>query len=121
MCKIRGVGVDLCGVARMEECLDKAHFMARVFTPREIEYIRAKGQSAAASMAGIFAAKEAVCKALGTGIAFAMTEIEVTHTGAGQPQIALTGRAAEMAGSGRFHLSISHEGDMAAAFAVWEE
>ncbi len=119
MCEILGVGIDLCGITRMEKCLDKEHFMERVFTPGEIAYIRAKGRSAAASMAGIFAVKEAVCKALGTGIAFALTEIEVTHTEAGQPQVSLTGCAAEIAGNGRFQVSISHEGDMAAALAVW--
>lgn len=121
MCEIRGVGVDLCGIARMEENLSKEHFMARVFTPGEIAYIRARGRGAAASMAGIFAAKEAVCKALGTGIAFALTDIEVTHTDKGQPVVSLTGQAAQIAGDGRFHLSISHEGDMAAAFVVWEK
>lgn len=121
MCEIRGVGVDLCGIARMEENLSKEHFLSRVFTPGEIAYIRAKGQSAAASMAGIFALKEAVCKALGTGIAFALTDIEVTHSEAGQPQISLTGRAAEIAGGGRFHASVSHEGDMATAFVVWSK
>ena len=119
MCEIRGVGIDLCGISRMEKCLNKEHFMERIFTPREIEYIRAKGRSAAASMAGIFAVKEAVCKALGTGIAFALTDIEVTHTQAGQPQVSFTGKAAEIAGDGRFQVSISHEGDMAAGFAVW--
>lgn len=119
MCEIRGVGVDLCGIARMEENLGKAHFMERIFTPGEIAYIQSKGQCAAASMAGIFALKEAVCKALGTGIAFALTDIEITHSPAGQPLVTLSGKAAQIAGGGQFQASVSHEGDMAAGFVVW--
>ena len=119
MSEIRGVGVDLCAVSRMEEQLEKEHFLCRCFTQQEIEYIRSRGRAGSASMAGIFAAKEAVCKALGTGIAFALTDIEVQHTPSGQPVIHLSGRAAELAENGSMQLSISHEGDMAAAFVVW--
>ena len=119
MSEIRGVGVDLCAVSRMEEQLEKEHFLSRCFTQGEIEYIRSRGRAGAASMAGIFAAKEAVCKALGTGIAFPLTDIEVQHTPSGQPVIHLSGRAADLAENGSMQLSISHEGDMAAAFVVW--
>lgn len=119
MSEIRGIGIDLCGIARMEKQLDKEHFLRRCLTEAEITYVRSKGRNAAASLAGIFAAKEAVCKALGTGIAFPLTEIEVQHTEAGQPVAVLSGRVAELAGGGDVKLSITHEGDTAAAFAVW--
>ena len=71
----------------------------------------------------MFAAKEAVAKALGTGFAQGIMpgQIEVTHTGSGQPGARLTGAAQarlEQMGGGRILLSLSHEGDTAIAFAL---
>ncbi len=116
MCK--GVGIDLCEIARMQSLLDEGRSLRRMFTEEEQAYIHSKGVSAAQTMAGMFAAKEAVLKALGTGLTIPMTDIVITHTELGQPQVTLLGQAAEM--GGRIHLSITHEGGMAAAFAVWE-
>jgi len=115
---IRGIGIDLCEIARMQTMLDENRSLRRMFTEAEEAYIRSKSASAAQTMAGLYAAKEAVLKALGTGMSVAMTDIRITHTPLGQPQVTLTGKAAEM--GGRIHLSITHEGGMAAAFAVWE-
>ena len=116
MCK--GVGIDLCDIARMQAWLDEGRSMRRLFTQEEQAYISSKGATAAQTMAGLFAAKEAILKALGTGMSVAMTDIHITHTELGQPVATLTGKAAEF--GGRVHLSITHEGGMAAAFAVWE-
>lgn len=118
MCEIRGIGLDLCEVDRMRGQLD-GRLMERCFTAEEAAYIRSRGAQAAQSMAGLWAAKEAVAKALGTGIAFSMQDIEVTHTELGQPAVRLHGKAAEAAQGGSFFLSITHEAGMAAAFAVW--
>lgn len=117
MSEIRGIGLDLCDIARMREHLED-RFLYRYFTAREADHIRSRGAQAAESMAGIWAAKEAVLKALGTGIAFPLQEIEIVHTDLGQPAVLLHGRAAEAA-TGHFLLSITHEKDMAAATAVW--
>ena len=76
MCKVRGMGIDLCGVARMAELLGDDRFLSRWFTPEEAAYIRSRGASAAQSMAGIFAAKEAFAKAVGAGLAIPMREIK---------------------------------------------
>ena len=65
-------------------------------------------------------AQEAFLKALGTGLSLPLTEVGVTHTALGQPVYALTGRAAEMVGDGSVLLSISHEGNMAMAFCLWQ-
>lgn len=119
MSEIRGIGVDLCGVARMQPLLSNDRFLTRYFTADETAYVRSKGASGAATLAGLYAAKEAVCKALGTGIAFPLRDIEITHTPQGQPRVALRGEGAAVAGGGDFHLSISHEGDTAVAFVVW--
>ena len=115
---VAGIGVDLCEIARMQEWLDAGRSMRRLFTEEEQAYIASKKMTAAQTMAGLFAAKEAILKALGTGLSVAMTDIHITHTELGQPIATLTGQAAEF--GGRVHLSITHEGGMAAAFAVWE-
>lgn len=117
MCKISGIGLDLCGIPRMQRLLDEGRMLRRLFTQAEEDYIRSRGVSAAQSMAGIYAAKEAVCKAFGTGIAFPLTDIEIAHTELGQPTVTLHGKAAEFGGA--FMLSITHEDDTAAAMAVW--
>lgn len=118
MSEILGVGLDLCGIDRMRERLE-SRFMEKYFTEQEADYIRSRGGQAAASMAGIWAAKEAVLKALGTGITFPLQEVEITHTEAGQPVVELHGKAKEAALGGSFLLSVTHEGGMAAAVAVW--
>ena len=117
MCNVRGIGIDLCEIARMQRLLDENHSLRRMFTEAEQAYIASKAASAAQTMAGMFAAKEAVLKALGTGLTIPMTDVLVTHTKLGQPQVTLLGRAAQLGGS--FLLSITHEGDMAAATALW--
>lgn len=118
MSDVRGVGVDLCEIARMQALLDEGRSLRRMFTGEEQAYIQSKGATAAQTMAGLFAAKEAVLKAIGTGMTIPLTDVVITHTALGQPQVTLTGKAAEL--GGRIHLSITHEGGMAAAFAVWE-
>jgi phosphopantetheine--protein transferase-like protein len=117
MCK--GIGIDLCEIARMQRLLDEGRSLRRMFTEEEQAYIAGKGASAAQTMAGMFAAKEAVLKALGTGMTVPMTDIVISHTELGQPIVTLTGKAAEV--GGRMMLSITHESGMAAAFAVWTE
>ena len=117
MSDIRGLGLDLCAIPRMQELLDSGRTLRRLFTADEESYIRSRGASAAQTMAGLFAAKEAVLKALGTGLTLPMTDVVITHTALGQPQVTLCGTAAQLGGS--VLLSITHEGDTAAATAIW--
>ena len=75
------------------------------------------------SAAAMFAAKEAVAKALGTGFAQGVMpwQIEVTHEQSGKPFVLLTGAAREkfeQIGGRSILLSLSHEGDTAIAFAL---
>ena len=116
MSDVRGIGLDLCAVDRMREHLG-GRFMEKYFTEQEAAYIRSRGAQAAESLAGIWAAKEAVLKALGTGIAFPLQDIEICHTEAGQPTVRLHGQAQTYGGS--IMVSVTHEGGMAAAVAVW--
>lgn len=125
MPEIKGIGVDLCGIERMEKAIAKPHFAERVFTQAERETIASRGQGAAQTAAAMFAAKEAVAKALGTGFSGGVSvgEIEVLHEQSGAPCVALSGGARERLsalGGQRVWISLSHEGDMAAAFAVIE-
>jgi holo-[acyl-carrier protein] synthase len=126
---IVGVGVDAVDVGRFRRVLDRRPSLAtRCFT--EGERSDAHGSpDAAQSLAARFAAKEAVMKALGTGIgAFALTDVEVCRTsGTGAtrhaPYLVLRGGAAEVAGARgarTFHLSLTHTDDVAIAFVVAE-
>ena len=119
---IRGLGCDLCAISRMEKIMADGRFLHRYFTDGERAYIAARARGAQTA-AGIFAAKEALVKALGTGFAQGIMpeQIEVTHTDSGQPGARLTGAAQarlEQMGGGRILLSLSHEGDTAIAFAL---
>ena len=78
---------------------------------------------AAARLAGRFAAKEAVAKALGTGIRFPWTDIEITNDAAGRPLVTLHGQGAQTALKAaivRVHVSISTAQELVVAHAVAE-
>ena len=118
-----GIGLDLCEIARMGNENARAMFTERFFNAEERAYVEARGTAAAQSAAGIFAAKKAALKALGCGIALPLTDVGVTHDEAGAPRYRLCGEAAaKMAALGgkAMHLSITHEGGMAAAVAILE-
>ena len=120
MPEIRGIGVDLCAVSRMEKLLTDDRFLNRYFDAEEKAYIKGRGKSAAQTMAGLFASKEALLKALGTGLFISMREVCILHEPSGRPYYSLSGAAAEALDGGALHLSITHEGDMACAFCIWE-
>ena len=124
---IAGIGLDLCDIARMAGAIERDRFIDRVFTPAEAGRIRAASQARRAEIAaGLFAAKEAVSKALGTGLAgMGMAEVEILPDAAGCPRCALSGRAHERAralcrGEYTVWVSITHESGLAAASAVLE-
>lgn len=121
---IVGVGIDVCDISRMEELLKDGRFLGRFFSPEEQEYIENKGRGAAASMAGIFAAKEALVKALGTGFTSAeLAEICVLHDKFGAPYFELRGEFSLHVAQRNItalHLSITHDSGIAAAVAIAE-
>lgn len=119
---IGGIGVDACEIGRIEEQLQKGRFLERYFTAEEAAYVHSKGACAAQSLAALFAAKEAALKALGTGIAgIPLQAIGISHTPSGQPYYVFSGKALEALGSGRMHLSLTHEANLAIAMAVYEK
>lgn len=124
---ILGLGIDVIEVKRVEASLARfpERFEKRVFTAAEREYCRARKSKAAESFALRWAAKEAVAKAMGTGIRGGVdfADIEVAADRLGRPSIRLHGGAAAAArkrGIETFHVSLTHEGDLAVAFAVAE-
>ena len=103
----------------MARAMEKAHFYERVFLEQERSYLEKKGAGRAQSAAAMFAAKEAVAKALGAGFThFGFSDIEILPDAAGRPVAALYGNARR---EGRVHVSIAHDSGVATAFAVWEE
>jgi len=113
-------GVDIVEIQRLEEVNPaiRVRFIRRVFTPLEVELAR----GSTASLAGRFAAKEAVSKALGTGIGYvSWQEIEIRRGRAGEPLLELHGRARQVAehlGLQTWSVSISHGRTHAVAMAV---
>lgn len=95
----------------------------RCFTPREIEYV----EGSETSLAGHFAAKEAVAKAFGTGFrAFGLKDVEILHDNLGRPYLAFDAltriqKAVNLQGTLRVHLSISHEREYAMATCIIEK
>ena len=123
MPEIIGIGTDMCEIARIERAIEKAHFYERVFSEEERAYLEQRGKQKAASAAAMFAAKEAVAKALGTGFAkgVSVSGISVTHDALGAPGVVLSLGALERLhalGGEDVLLSLSHESGMALAFAL---
>jgi len=113
------VGTDIVEVSRIEDLIKKARFKARVFSERERAYIESRGKGAAQTAAGMFAAKEAFGKSVGTGIFLnTLPQIEVVHGENGEPSIALSGELAEKYAGMSFSLSISHSDHYAIATVV---
>lgn len=121
---IIGIGCDIIEVDRVRRAIERDSFKQRVFTAAEIAYCEGRGKQGAASFAARFAVKEAVLKALGTGLrGGALTEIEVTNDELGKPCVKLSGYHGEMAerlGVRQIHVSISHSRDNAMAYVIME-
>ncbi len=113
------LGIDIIRIERIRAALAKFgdRFTNRVLTPGERAYVRGRP----ATMAGRWAAKEAVSKVLGLGVrGIGWREIEIERLPTGQPAVRLHDRAAERAeqlGMSRIAVSISHEDEYAVAIA----
>ena len=122
---IIGLGIDVVSVVRIEKaCARSGRFAERILTGAESDMHRERN-SPACFLAGRFCAKEAVLKALGTGLAggVGFRDIEILNDAAGAPTAALSGRALEVCrqlGGKRVLISISTEKEYAAAMAVIE-
>lgn len=114
------VGVDIIETKRIARAVARFgdRFLTRVYTPAELDYCKGRIPSLAAR----WAAKEAVAKALGTGIGFVTwLEIEIVNDAGQCPSVILHGTATRLAarcGVTGFEISLSHTKDYAVAFAV---
>jgi holo-[acyl-carrier protein] synthase len=115
------VGIDLIEIERVAQALDRyPGFRDRCFTAAEQEYCDSRANPAQ-HYAARFAGKEAVGKALGSGVRFTWREIEIA--GRPKPGVRLSGRTgawAERMGAGGIELSMTHSRGLAAAIAVVE-
>jgi holo-[acyl-carrier protein] synthase len=113
-------GVDLIEIERVQEAIERHgdRFLNRIFTALEL----AEVLDNSASLAVRFAAKEAVAKALGTGIGVVCwQDIEIRRGPERQPELHLHGAAAQMAeqlGLVHWSISLSHTQNIAIAMAV---
>jgi holo-[acyl-carrier protein] synthase len=127
---IIGIGSDLCDIRRIEKSLARhgERFTHRLFT--EVEQAKAEGRAhRAATYAKRFAAKEAMAKALGTGIRKGVfwKDMGVANLPSGKPTLVLTGGALTMLQSitpaghrAEIHLTITDDFPMAQAFVIIE-
>ena len=115
------VGVDLIEIDRIRRALSRyPTFVERCFTDAERAYCESR-PNPAESFAGRFAAKEAVGKALGFGVARAFAWRDIEIAGRPKPAVALSGRLAawaEHVGAGEIDLSMTHSRGLAAAVCV---
>lgn len=113
-------GIDTIEISRLAEIRPaiRERFIQRVFTETETAQARDNNDA----LSGVFAAKEAVSKALGTGIGFVhWRDIEIIHLPTGQPTVQLHGNAqlvADKLGLEEWSVSISHDRTKAIALAV---
>jgi holo-[acyl-carrier-protein] synthase len=113
-------GIDTIEIGRLAEIRKpiRERFINRVFTSNEISQAKDRDEA----LSGLFAAKEAVSKALGTGIgAVSWQDIEILHLPSGEPTLVLHGKAEETArhlGLEDWSISISHDRSKAIALAV---
>ncbi|MCA0251663.1 MAG: holo-ACP synthase [Actinobacteria bacterium] len=113
---IVGLGIDVTQVSRFTQAAQRERLLDRIFTEAERD-------SSMQRMAGRFAAKEALAKALGAPTGLVWTDVEVRKDDSGKPYFACSGtvaaRVAEL-GIGHLHLSITHDAGIAAAVVVCE-
>lgn len=121
---IEGIGIDIVEVERMKQTVDKygSSFLAKVFTPAELNYSQAR-KDVHHHLAARFAAKEAFSKAFATGWSgvFRWRDVEVSNDLLGKPSIAVRGNIKKHLGDRPIHLSISHSEQAVVAVVLIEK
>ena len=119
---IIGTGIDIIEINRVEKAVSKAGFREKVFSEAEQEYCDGRGKQGRASYAGRWAAKEAICKAIGCGISGGrLNELEIIPTTDGRPVVKLgEDWKLLLPAEAKIHITISHSRDYAIAQCVIE-
>ena len=114
-------GIDIVEVKRVKRLVERwgDRFLHRVFTPSEIAYCRGKSWPEQ-SLAARFAAKEAILKAIGTGLSqrIRWTSMEIVNDKNGRPSVKLGKRIKDKIGDKRILISMSHTKEYAVAQAI---
>lgn len=118
---IKGTGVDITEVERIRKNLSSDKFINKIYSKNENEYLKSRKYNAQTA-AGMFAAKEAVSKCLGTGFSnFGPCHIEILKDETGKPYVNLLDNALKRAvelNLENIQISISHTSEYAVAFCV---
>ena len=119
---IVGIGNDIIEIERIEKAISKESFKNKVYTQRELENIEKRGDRVE-TYAGIFSAKEAISKAIGTGVReFSLTDLEILNDDLGKPYVVVSERLDKIIKSKKenyqIEISISHSKKYATAVAI---
>lgn len=120
---ILGIGTDIIEIDRIDRAINNTPmFLEKIFTKRELEELN-KSTLRVESVAGNFAVKEAVSKAVGTGMrGFTFNDIEVFRDELGKPIVQVSDKVKDIIKVDNyiFNVSISHNRTCAIAFVVLE-
>ena len=119
---IVGIGNDIIGIERIEKAISKEGFKDKIYTQRELENIKKRGNRAE-TYAGVFSAKEAISKAIGTGVReFSLTDLEILNDDLGKPYVVVSEKLDKIIKSKKedyqIEISISHSKKYAIAMAI---
>ena len=119
---IVGIGNDIIEIERIEKAISKEGFKDKIYTQRELENIKKRGNRAE-TYAGVFSAKEAISKAIGTGVReFSLTDLEILNDDLGKPYVVVSERLDKIIKSKKedyqIEISISHSKKYAIAMVI---
>ena len=119
---IVGIGNDIIEIERIEKAISKEGFKNKIYTQRELENIKKRGNRAE-TYAGVFSAKEAISKAIGTGVReFSLTNLEILNDDLGKPYVVVSEKLDKIIKSKKddyqIEISISHSKKYATAMAI---
>ena len=119
---IVGIGNDIIEIERIEKAISKEGFKNKVYTQKELENIEKRGDRVE-TYAGIFSAKEAISKAIGTGVReFSLTDLEILNDDLGKPYVAVSEKLDKIIKDKKeeyqIEISISHSKKYATAVAI---
>ena len=119
---IVGIGNDIIEIERIEKAISKEGFKNKIYTQRELENIEKRGNRTE-TYAGIFSAKEAISKAIGTGIReFSLTDLEILNDDLGKPYVVVSEKLDKILKTKKedyqIEISISHSRKYATAMAI---
>ena len=119
---IVGIGNDIIEIERVEKAILKEGFKNKVYTQKELENIEKRGNRTE-TYAGIFSAKEAISKAIGTGVReFSLIDLEILNNDLGKPYVVVSEKLNKILKNKKedyqIEISISHSKKYATAMAI---